>query len=113
MGVTRMNDLPGQANEYGQQGSDHVSSRTEPDNAERLTGIYESEGEQGTHATEKGRSQVHVGFDSQPAGRTDGERPSVTIAGNGYCGGRDGGPRQAHLRSPRGHGSAAGDHGGG
>jgi hypothetical protein len=69
VGVTRMNDLPGQANEYGQQGSDHVSSRTEPDNAERLTGIYESEGEQGTHATEKGRSQVHGGFDSQPAGR--------------------------------------------
>ena len=36
-----MNDLPGQANGYGQPGSDHASSRTEPDNAERLTGIYD------------------------------------------------------------------------
>jgi hypothetical protein len=42
MGATRMNDLPGQANEYGQPGSDHASSRTEPDNAEHLTGIYGS-----------------------------------------------------------------------
>jgi hypothetical protein len=33
-----MNDLPGQANGYGLPGSDHASSRTEPDNAERLNG---------------------------------------------------------------------------
>src|SRR5580700_3913405 len=26
VGATRMNDLPGQANEYGQPGSDHASS---------------------------------------------------------------------------------------
>ena len=39
-----MNDLPGQANGYGQPGNDHASSRTEPGNAERLTGIYGSEG---------------------------------------------------------------------
>ena len=37
----------------------------------------------------------------------------MTIGGGGYCGGRDWGTRQAHLRGPRGHGSAAGDHGGG
>ena len=39
-----MNGLPGQANGYGQPGNDHASSRTEPGNAERLTGIYGSEG---------------------------------------------------------------------
>jgi hypothetical protein len=39
-----MNGLPVQANGYGQPASDHASSRTEPNNAEHLTGIYGSEG---------------------------------------------------------------------
>jgi hypothetical protein len=67
-----MNDVPGQANEHGRPGSDHASSPTEPDHAERLTAIRESEGGQDTYATEKGRSQVRGGLDGQPAGSTDG-----------------------------------------
>ena len=50
-----MNGLPGQANGYGQPGNDHASSRTEPDNAERLTGIYGSEG-WGSSPSERARS---------------------------------------------------------
>lgn len=44
MGATRANDFLRQANEYGQTDGDHASSRTDPDDAERLTGIYGSEG---------------------------------------------------------------------
>ena len=44
MGAIGANDFLRQADESGQAGGDHASSRTDPDNAERLTGIYESEG---------------------------------------------------------------------
>ena len=44
LGATRANDFMRQSNEYGQARGDHPSSRTDPDNAERLTGIYGSEG---------------------------------------------------------------------
>ena len=44
MGAIRVNDFPRQTDGYGQVGGDHASSRTDPDNAERLTGIYGSEG---------------------------------------------------------------------
>jgi hypothetical protein len=44
LGATRANDFMCQANEYGQAGGDHARSRTDPDDAERLTGIYGSEG---------------------------------------------------------------------
>ena len=40
VGATRMNDFTRQADGYGQPGSDHASSRTNPGSAERLTGIY-------------------------------------------------------------------------
>ncbi|SRR6266536_880718 len=43
LGATRANDFPRQANGCGQAGADHASSRTGPDDAERLTGIYGSE----------------------------------------------------------------------
>jgi hypothetical protein len=42
LGATRANGFMRQSNEYGQAGSDHASPRTDPDNAERLTGIYGS-----------------------------------------------------------------------
>jgi hypothetical protein len=42
VGATRTNGWPGQTNGYAQPGSDHASSRTEPDDVERLTGIYGS-----------------------------------------------------------------------
>ena len=44
MGAVRVNDFPCRANGYGQASGDHASSRTSLDNAERLTGIYGSEG---------------------------------------------------------------------
>ena len=44
VGAIRANDFPRQANGCGQADGDHASSRTDPDNAERLTGIYGSEG---------------------------------------------------------------------
>ncbi len=44
MGATWANDFPRQANGFGQASGDHASSRTDPDDAERLTGIYGSEG---------------------------------------------------------------------
>jgi hypothetical protein len=44
MGATRANDFPRQANQSGQAVGDHASLRTHPDDAERLTGIYGSEG---------------------------------------------------------------------
>src|SRR5713226_7847677 len=48
----RMNDFLRQADAYGQPGSDRASSRTDPDDAECLTGIYGSEGwRRGTAAT--------------------------------------------------------------
>jgi hypothetical protein len=43
-GATRANDFPRQADGSGQADGDHASSRTDPDNAERQTGIYGSEG---------------------------------------------------------------------
>jgi hypothetical protein len=42
VGAIRPNDFPRQTNEYGQADSDHASSRTDPDHAECLTGIYGS-----------------------------------------------------------------------
>ena len=44
MGATRANDFTRQAHESGQAGDDHASLRTDPDDAERDTGIYGSEG---------------------------------------------------------------------
>jgi hypothetical protein len=44
VGATRANDFLRQANEYGQTDGDHASSRTDPDDAERLTGIYGIDG---------------------------------------------------------------------
>ena len=44
MGATRANDFPRQAHESGQAGGDHASLRTDPDDAERDTGIYGSQG---------------------------------------------------------------------
>jgi hypothetical protein len=44
MGATRTNDFPRQANGSGQAVGDSSSPRTSPDDAERLTGIYGSEG---------------------------------------------------------------------
>jgi len=44
VGATRANNIPRQADRYGQPGRDHPSARTDPDDAERLTGIYGSEG---------------------------------------------------------------------
>jgi len=43
VGATWANDFPRQTNEDGQAGGDHASSRTGPDDAERLTGIYGSD----------------------------------------------------------------------
>jgi hypothetical protein len=43
-GATRANDFLGQANGSGQAHSDRPSPRTNPDDAERLTCIYGSEG---------------------------------------------------------------------
>jgi hypothetical protein len=40
VGATRANDFPRQANRYGQADGDLPSMRTDPDKAERLTGIY-------------------------------------------------------------------------
>jgi hypothetical protein len=45
--ATQADDFPRQANGYGQAGDDHASSRTDPDDAERLTGIY---GFKGAHS---------------------------------------------------------------
>ena len=44
LGAIRANDFLRQANEYGHAGGDDASSRTDPDSAERLTGIYGSAG---------------------------------------------------------------------
>src|SRR5262245_46869435 len=44
VGATPVNDFLHQTNGYGQTDGDHASSRTDPDDAERLTGIYGSEG---------------------------------------------------------------------
>jgi len=38
-------------NESGQTSDDHASSWTDPDDAERLTGIYGSDGQAGTTAS--------------------------------------------------------------
>jgi hypothetical protein len=43
LGAIGANDFPRQTNEYGQTDGDHASSRTDPDDAERLTGIYGSD----------------------------------------------------------------------
>jgi hypothetical protein len=39
VGAIRTNDFPRQANESGRAGGDHASLRTDPDDAERDTGI--------------------------------------------------------------------------
>jgi hypothetical protein len=44
MGATGANDFPRQADERGQAAGNHPSPRTDPDDAEQLTGIYGSEG---------------------------------------------------------------------
>ncbi len=44
VGAARANNFPGQADGYGQATDDHPSSRTNPDDAERRTGIYGSQG---------------------------------------------------------------------
>jgi hypothetical protein len=44
VGAIRANDFPRQANESGRAGGDHASLRTDPDDAERDTGIYRSKG---------------------------------------------------------------------
>ena len=44
MGAIRANDFPCRTNGFGQTDRDHASSRTVPDGAERLTGIYGSDG---------------------------------------------------------------------
>ena len=40
VGVTQANDFSRPTDEYGQPGGDHATSRTDPDDVERLTGIY-------------------------------------------------------------------------
>jgi hypothetical protein len=42
-GAIGANDFLRQANDSGQADSDHASSRTDPNGAERLTGIYGSD----------------------------------------------------------------------
>ena len=42
LGATSVNDFPRRANGSGQADGDHASSQTDPDDAERLTGIYGS-----------------------------------------------------------------------
>ena len=44
MGATRANDFPRQADDYGQEHGHLPSPRTGPDDSERLTGIYRSDG---------------------------------------------------------------------
>jgi hypothetical protein len=44
MGATEANGFPRQANNHEQAGGDDARSRTDPDDAERLTDIYGSEG---------------------------------------------------------------------
>jgi hypothetical protein len=44
VGATRANDLPRQADDSGQAADNLASSRTDPDDAERDTGNYGSEG---------------------------------------------------------------------
>jgi len=44
LGAIGANDFLRQTNEYGHTDGDHASSRTDSDDAERLTGIYRSEG---------------------------------------------------------------------
>jgi hypothetical protein len=43
-GAIRANDFTRKANGCGQAGGDHASSRTDPDDVERQTGIYGSGG---------------------------------------------------------------------
>ncbi len=44
MCAVRADDFPRQADGYGQVPDDHARSRTDPDDAERRTGIYRPEG---------------------------------------------------------------------
>jgi hypothetical protein len=53
VGATRANDFPRQANRYGQAEGDLPSMRTDPDKAERLTGIYGLEGLRGGRKVEE------------------------------------------------------------
>jgi len=43
-GAIGANDFPRQSDGSGRAAGDHASSRTDPDDTERLTGIYGSEG---------------------------------------------------------------------
>jgi hypothetical protein len=50
LGAIGANDFLRPANEYGQADCDHARSWTDPDDAERLTGTYGSEGRGGAGA---------------------------------------------------------------
>jgi len=52
-GATRPDDFPRQANGCGQASGAHASSRTGPDHAERLTGIYGSVSVGGSSPSER------------------------------------------------------------
>ena len=43
LGATAADDFPRQADEHGQAAGDHARSRTDPNNSERMTGIYGSD----------------------------------------------------------------------
>jgi hypothetical protein len=58
VGATRANDFPRQANQSGQSVGDHASSRTDPNDVERQTGIYELDGQAGTTASRKAPLQA-------------------------------------------------------
>jgi hypothetical protein len=74
-----MNYIPCQADGYGQPGSDHASSRTEPDNAERLTGIYGSDAAHTVSELLPGRfrSSGRVGLLSETPGARQGRARGV------------------------------------
>jgi len=55
LGATRTNDFRCQADGFGQPIDDQPSSRTDPDDGDRLTGIYGSEG-WGSSPSERARS---------------------------------------------------------
>ena len=59
VGATRANSFPRQVDEYGQATGDHARSRTGLDDAERLTGIYQSEG-LGFESSERAYSSTPV-----------------------------------------------------
>jgi hypothetical protein len=54
LGAIRVNDFLRHANGSGQADGDHASSRTNPDGAERLTGIYGSDDCRGSDPNRSG-----------------------------------------------------------